>query len=169
MAMSAPMPSITPPAEEDYFASDQILTAALGALDRALKDYNSQYDTDVSNYDRDYNEGLGNLGWKDQDPGEAVNLGWDWNDLLTSSGRAYQNQSNDFANRGMLQSQGYLDAQRLLERSLNDQRGAMETGRTDFMGDMGRRKAEFTNQDTLARQQARAESAARRAAEYGIV
>jgi hypothetical protein len=167
--MSGPTPSVGAPSEEDYFASDQMLTAALGALDRALKDYESQYTTDVGNYDRDYNEGLRNLGWRDQDPGEPQTMGWDWNDILSSSGRAYQNQTNDFANRGMLQSQGYLDAQRLLERSLNDQRGAMETGRTDFMGDMGRRKAEFTNQDTLARQQARAESAARRAAEYGIV
>jgi hypothetical protein len=45
----------------------------------------------------------------------------------------------------------------------------METGRKDFQGEMGRKKNEFTNQDTLARQQARAESTGRRAAEYGIV
>lgn len=159
-----PVPSIG-----DYEANDQILTAALGALDRAMKDYEAQYATDTANYDRDFNEGQRNLGWRDLDAGEPVSMGWDWNDVLSSSGRAYQNQVNDFANRGMLQSQGYLDAQSLLERSLNDQKGAMESARTDFMGDLGRRRSEFQNQDTLARQQARAEAASRRAAEYGIV
>lgn len=159
-----PVPSIG-----DYEANDSILTAALAALDRAMKDYESQATADTENYERDYSQGLNNLGWRDPDDGIEGNFGWDWNDVLTSSGRAYQNQNNDFASRGMLQSQGYLDAQAMLDRSLNDQRTAMETGRTDFLSDLGRKKTEFQNQDTLARQQARAEAAARRAAEYGIV
>lgn len=166
---SAPM---TPPAPsvEDYQASDSILTAALGALDRALKDYGAQWDSDVSNYERDYGQGLSDLGWQDRDAQTAGDqMGWNWDDILTSSGRAYQNQMGDFANRGMLQSQGYADALQSLERSLNDQRTAMGTARTDYLGDMNRQKTENQNQDTLARQQARAESTARRAAQYGIV
>jgi len=163
-AVEPPVPSV-----EEYQATDSILTAALAALDRALKDYNTQYEADIQTYDRDYNQALGNLGWRDLDPGDAVNMGWDWNDILTSSGRAYQNQLNDFANRGMLQSQAYADALQTLNRSLNDQRTAMDTARSDFLADMNRKKTEFMNQDTLARQQARAESTNRRAAQYGII
>lgn len=158
-----------PPSDEDYAANDQILIAALGALDRAMKDYEAQYKVDVDTYDRDYNRGLGDLGFRDLDPTEAQNMGWDWNDVLTASGRAFKNTNEDFANRGMLQSSGYADALQLLERSLNDQKVGMDTARGDFMGDIGRRRSEFKNQDTLARQQARAESAARKASEYGIV
>jgi hypothetical protein len=158
-----------PPSVEEYQAKDAILAAALGALDKAMADYNAQYDADLKNYDRDYNEGLGNLGWQDLDKGDPISMGWNWNDLLTSSGKAYQSQLNDFANRGMLQSQGYADALALLERSLNDQKGAMDTARGDFRNEKDRGKSEFSNQDTLARQQARAESTSRRAAEYGVV
>lgn len=162
------MPALAP-TEGEYQAQDAILAAALGALDRAMSDYNAQYDADLQTYDRDYNKGLGNLGFRDLDPGDAVNMGWDWNDVLTSSGAAYQNQLNDFANRGALQSSGYADALAALTRSLNDQKGAMDTGRSDFLSDKARGKNEFVNQDTLARQQARAESTARRGAQYGIV
>lgn len=157
-----------PPSEEDYLAGDSGYQAQLAALIKALELYKSDDTAERTRYETDYSEGLRNLGWTRDDPAtEGVDeSAWNWEDQNTASGRAYQNQLNDFASRGMLQSSGYGRAVNDLQRSFNDQLGSTNRARTDFLSQRDRDLAAYQNENTSASQQARAEALARRAAQY---
>lgn len=125
-------------------------------------------DTDLqrNNYLADYNSSLRDLGYTEGLNGAPGQ--WNWNDTLTASGKAYQNQLNDFASRGMIQSQGYADANSDLVRMLEQQYGQMLTNRNNFTGDLDRQLANSQAENTASQQAARAEAIARRAAQYGV-
>jgi hypothetical protein len=88
--------------------------------------------------------------------------------MLTASGRGYQQNTNDFASRGMLQSQGYLDSLKMLERSLEDQRGAMGTARQGFRAEKDAAKTNYKSQDTASRNTAKADAISRLSASLGL-
>ena len=113
------------------------------------------------NYDPQRNEARGRASEAD------IRLGAMY-DQLTAAGRAYQSQLNDFASRGMLQSQGYADANSDLQRLMNDQYGQMATNKTNFMTGMERALSNYKGENTSSQQAARAEAIARRAAQYGL-
>ena len=170
-----PAPAFNP--DTDYLQEAGYL-ANISALDEALRAFNSQDTTERGRYDLDYDKGLRDLGYRDTtadittdnlEEAQMGNRAWDWNDLLTASGRGYQTNTNDFASRGMLQSQGYLDSLKMLERSLEDQRGAMGTGRVNFQNERNAAKTNYANQDVAARQTAKVNAIDRLANSLGLM
>lgn len=153
-----PTPAPKPVSDEDWLAGDSTYQAALAALKKTLAGYQGQYDTSKTNYDTDYNSSLKNLGWN-QDAGS-----WNQDDTNTAYGRSFENQLNDFAARDMLQSSFYGDALNDMLRQFNDQKSDLSTGRARYMTDLGNTLAQQKNENDLAKQQARAESIARKAA-----
>lgn len=168
--MSADMggmpPVVSAPSEEDYLAGDGSYQSQFAALKGALERYLADSDLQRTNYNTDYGSSLRDLGYtegKDGAPGA-----WNWNDQLTASGKSYQSQLNDFASRGMLQSQGYADAATDLERMFNQQYQQTLTNKNNFMTGLDRETANYKGENTAAQQAARAEAIARRAAQYGL-
>lgn len=160
MAMAAPV--VAPPSEEDYLAGDSGYQAQQSALQGALQRYLADSDFQRTNYTTDYNRSLRDLGY---DEGTKE---WNWNDELTASGRGYQNQLDDFASRGMLQSQGYADAYEELKRMLGQQYDSMSNARTAFMTDLDNQTANYKAENTANSQAARAEALQRRASQYAL-
>ena len=158
----APAPAVAVPSEEDYLAGDSAYQTQFAALKAALERYQADQQLETSKYNTDYTTSLRDLGY---DEGTKQ---WNWTDQLTAAGRAYQSQLNDFASRGMLQSQGYADANSDLQRLMNDQYGQMATNKTNFMTGMERALSNYKGENTSSQQAARAEAIARRAAQYGL-
>ena len=151
--------------DDDYLAGDSSYQAQLAALLKAVSDYDADATSQKTKYEVDYGDSLKNLGWTQDNPNtKDVNEGaWNFKDMNTAAGRAFQNQENDFAGRGLLQSSLYGTANDNLTRSLNDQLGGINTGRQNFLDDLSRGQAAYKNENTLGQQQARAEALQRRA------
>lgn len=155
------------PSEEDYLAGDSGYQATIAALLRQMEGFQADIDSQRANRKLDYDSALKDLGYRaPAEPGGAAN--WNWDDLLTASGRAYQNNSNDFASRGMLQSQAYADSINNLQRSLMDQFNGIDQTNTQFNNDLDRQLAKTRDENTSAQQQARADAIMRRNAQYGF-
>lgn len=160
-----PAPATAPPApaapsDDDYLKGDASYIAQQAALVRALSDYLADDTAQRTKYNTDYSDTMKNLGFQGGQ--------WNLDDLNTASGRSNQNQVNDFAGRGLLQSSLYGQANENLMRSLNDQRTGIDTAKTSFLGDRDRSLAAQKNQNTLDQQSARAEALARKAALYAL-
>lgn len=155
-------PMIAAPTEEDYLAGDSGFQTQQSALQAALQRFLADADFQRSNYNADYGRSLKDLGY---DEGQKA---WNWNDKLTASGRGYQNQLDDFGNRGMLQSSGYADAFEELKRMLNQQYEGVSNAKNTWMTDMDNQTANFKAENTANAQAARAEALARRAASFGL-
>lgn len=159
--ISAPQVNI-----EDYLASgaDSAYTAQMAALTKALENSQTDLRAQQGQYDVNYGDSVKNLGYIQDDPATPQNEGaWNFTDTNNAAGRGFQNQQNDFAGRGMLQSSLYGTAQDNLTRSLSDQLGGMNTAKQNFGNDIARQGAAFGNQNTLSQGQAKAEAIARRA------
>lgn len=163
--------------DEDWLSGDSAYQAQLAALLKALADSEADFTSQRTRYDTDYNDALRSLGWTSEvaddpntvDVNESRPGAWNFQDLNTASGRAFTNQQNDFASRGLLQSSLYGTALDNLQRSLNDQLGSINTGRTNFLDDLTKQQTAAKNENTLGQQQARAEALARRASGLSIV
>lgn len=173
-AMSAVAPTPAAPSEQDYLAGDSAYQAQLAALTKALADYQADQTNQNSQYDTQYNQGLASLGYLAPPPDAgggadpSAQGGWNFQDLNTSAGRSYDNQLNDFASRGELQSSGYGTALDNLTRSLNTQKGSMDTSRQGFEDNLASQLAQQQNANTLSIQQAKADAIARRAQQYAL-
>jgi len=173
--IASPSAALAAPAmsEEDYLASgaDSAYTAQMAALQKALENQQADITAQQGKYNVDYGDSLKNLGWIQDDPTTPdVNEGaWNFKDTATAAGRGFQNQQNDFAGRGLLQSSLYGEANDNLTRSLNDQLGGINTGKQNFMDDLTRQQNAFTADNGLSMQQAKAEAIARRAAQAQAV
>ena len=155
-------PMITAPSDEDYLAGDAGYQTQLSALQGALQRFLADSDFQRTNYSKDYEKSLRDLGYNEG------NKQWNWNDKLTASGRGYQNQLDDFGNRGMLQSSGYADAFKELQRLLSQQYDTLSGAKTTFMTDLDNQIANFKGENTSNQQAARAEALQRRAAQYQL-
>ena len=155
-----------PKSINDWLSGDATYQATLAALAKQLTNYNTDLDTQLTNYNTNFGSSLDDLGYT---PGaDGAEGTWNFDDPLSASGRAYQNLVNDFAARGMLQSTGYADAQNDLQTSLNDQLNQLNTARDQFTTGLANQRSSYADQNQTARQQAKAESIARRAAKYGL-
>ena len=158
--------------DDDYLASgaDSAYSAQIAALMRALEGQQADSTAQRSKYEVDYGSTLKNLGWNQDDPSTPdVDEGaWNFSDTNTAAGRAFQNQQNDFAGRGLLQSSLYGTANDNLTRSLNDQLGGINTSKQSFFDDLTRQGTAFQNDNTFAQQQARAEALQRRAGQIAL-
>lgn len=155
-------PVVKAPSEEDYLKGDAGFQAQQSALAAALQRYIADDTASRSKYNVDYGNSIRDLGYN-----EGAKS-WNWNDQLTASGRGYQNQLNDFASRGMLQSQGYADAFSELQRMLGQQYNSLSTGKTSYMNDLDAQLANYKGENTSSLQSARAEALQRRAAQYAL-
>src|SRR5690606_33619111 len=127
------------PTEANYLAGDATYQATLAALKKQLQNFTTDINTQRSNRKLDYDKSLKDLGYVAPDPNaRGAGPGWNWEDTLTASGRANQNQLNDFAARGMLQSSGYADSFQDLTRSLMDQYTGIDQSNTQFNTDLDR-------------------------------
>lgn len=158
--MAAPM--VSAPSEEDYLAGDSGFQTQQSALQAALQRFLADSDFQKTNYNADYGRSLKDLGY---DEGQKS---WNWNDKLTASGRGYQNQLDDFGNRGMLQSSGYADAFNELQRMLNQQYEGVSNAKNTWMKDLENQTANYKAENTANSQAARAEALQRRAAQFGL-
>ena len=169
-SFGAPAPSApAAPTEQDYLAGDSTYQATIAALAKQLQNFNADISSQRGNRKLDYDKSLKDLGYVAPDPNaRGAGPSWNWNDTLTASGRANQNQLNDFAARGMLQSSGYADSLQDLTRSLTDQYTGIDQANTQFNTDLDRQTARAKDENTSASQAARAEAIMRRAAQYGF-
>lgn len=154
------------PTEQDYLTGDATYQATIAALVKQLQNFNTDIDAQLSNRKLDYDRALSQLGWKAG--ADGADPTWNWSDQNTASGRAYQALLNDYASRGMIQSQAFGDAQNDLTRSLQDQYTGMNTANQQFIDDLTRQKTKATDENSTAQQSARAEAIMRRAAQYGF-
>lgn len=166
VAPTAPI-SISPEQDPTYLQQ-------IAALKAALANYNTDYTNNVNQYNGTYGDALKNLGWSAAGKGAVDNpatpdinesLGqWNFHDQNSAAGRGFTNQQNDFAGRGLLQSSYYAQALNDLQRSLNDQRGQLDTSKTNYLTKLNSDKTQYSSQNTLQQQNARAEALARLAA-----
>jgi hypothetical protein len=164
------------PSDIDYLAGDEGYQAQLAALMSALQNYDADITAQQGRYNTSYDDSLRSLGWQngiEDDPAtvdvnEQAPGSWNFKDQNTAAGRSFQNQQNDFAGRGLLQSSLYAEANDNLTRSLNDQLTGMQTAKTGFLDDLSRQQTGYKQQNGAAVQQAKAEALARMAAQYGV-
>lgn len=156
------------PTEEDYLKGDATYQATVSALAKQLTNYETDVEAQKGKYGIDYNEAVKNLGYV-APTAKGAEASWNWDDPLTASGRGMQNQLNDFASRGMLQSSGYANAFNDLGRSLMDQYTGMTSAKTTFEDDLARQLTTTKDENTAALQAAQAEALLRRAVQYGLV
>lgn len=130
-ALSAPDTSVeTLTKTPEYLARERAIQAAMGA-------FTAGQATDLTRYNEDYGKSL-------QDLGYDANTGFDKGALMssgqraTTSGRAYNAMGDDFAGRGMLQSGAYQAKQGVLGTQLEDQRQAIDKGKTRFAEDQNK-------------------------------
>lgn len=170
-ALAAPAP---PMSEADWLAGDQSYIRQMAALKAALDNFIADQGAQTTRYNTDFNEGIKQLGWMGRPQAEG-DSGWEseggtWNetDQNTASGRAFTNQLNDFASRGILQSSLFGTARNDLQRSLNDQLGSVVTGRRNFLDDLIRQRTSYTQENENSGRSAREEALARMAAQIGL-
>ena len=160
--------------EADWLAGDQSYIRQMAALKAALDNFTADQGAQTSRYNTDFNEGVKSLGWKGRPAAEgdakwdSVGGQWDETDNNTASGRAFTNQLNDFAGRGVLQSSLFGTARNDLQRSLNDQLNSVVTGRGNFLDDLVRQRTSYTQENENSGRSAREEALARMAAMIGI-
>lgn len=157
------------PTDEEFLSGDAGYQRELAALERALADYKTQNTTERDRYGVNFNEGLRNLGWamKDDEATPDVFEGsWNLEDTNFAAGRGFQNLRNDFAARGLLQSSDYGNARSNFDRGLNEQKSSMERDRSTFLSDLASQLGAFENENTDAKNAAKAEALARKAAQY---
>jgi len=176
IAAPAPQPVAPPPAPSITPEQDPTYLAQLAALQAALNNYNATYNNNVNQYNVSYGDALKNLGWSAAAAGAKDNPltpnideskgRWNTADQNTAAGRGFENQLNDFSGRGMLQSSYYANALNDLFRSLNDQRGQIDTAKTNYLGKLLSDKTDYSLQNKVSQQNARADALARIAAGY---
>lgn len=90
-------------------------------------------------------------------PKQAAQHGTFFNqiDPLTSSGKAYTDQSNDYAARGMMQSSGYLTDHANLGQSFTNQLHNAQLSRNNYLGDLNSQAQAYVGQTSDSLNQAR--------------
>jgi hypothetical protein len=149
----------------DYLNGDAQYQLQLASLMKALNDEQTDVTNQQTQYNNDYETAVKNLGWEQPDPTNAADQGqWNFGDTNTAAGRAFNNQQNDFAGRGLLQSSAYGTANDNLTRSLNDQLASTNTAKTNFLNGLTQQQNSFKTDNQQQQQQARIDALNRMAA-----
>lgn len=148
-----------------YLGGDSQYQLQLAALQKAAADEQADITKQTGDYTNQYTDALKQLGYESPAAGDPNAQGaWDFQDTNTAAGRAFQNQQNDFASRGLLQSSGYGTANDNLTRSLNDQLGSTNTAKQSFLDGLARQQQSFLSDNSNQQQQAKIDALARMAA-----
>lgn len=157
-----------PMGEQDWLAAggDSAYQAQMAALQADLQRRTADIGTQKTRYDTDYGTSIKSLGWKDQDQNwdTADDGEWEQNDVNTASGRGFQNQLNDYAARGKVQSSDYATALQNLWNNLNEQRTSMFGSRSTFRSDLDSQLAAAKEENANSGRNAGIEALARYAA-----
>lgn len=170
-------PDVEIPTVEEFLGSDKIYNQEQASLLSALKSLAARYGSfqgddgfagkgtwtpgsEQKQYQQDYERNLRDLGWTDG--------GWNADDRLTSYGSSFNNQLEDYAARGMLDSSAYAQALTDLNRGFQDQYNTMNTARNNFIDDLQSNWLDAFRENQNANQRARIDAINRRRAQYGI-
>lgn len=172
-------PTAAAPQFNSWLGQDATYTSQLGALQKALSDYNASENSQESQYDQNTSQSLKDLGFtlgsgqttadlaKAQN-GNVGSLGsWDLNNQDTASGRGYQNQLNDFASRGMLQSTGYAQKLSDFMNSLGEQASNLGLSQQNYDNGIKQAEQSYQTNNSAQQNQAAADALARYAAQFG--
>lgn len=136
------------PSLEDFLGSDETYKTQKTAIDNAIADYLAQMQQQQGNYEGDYQNQLRDLG--------------------TARTQGLEDLTDDFAGRGLLRSGLYADADSDLRTDFTRRETDLGADRTKFLGDLETGKTNFTREQQLTEQRAKADAIARRAAMYGL-
>lgn len=113
--------------EDQWLAQDAQFIDEKNAANQDFENLIARLAQQRSEYELDNKNTLRNLGW------DAAGNRWNEDDRLTGYGNAFQNQENDFASRGMLDSSLYGTALNDLNRGFNQQRDDLATALQNFL------------------------------------
>jgi hypothetical protein len=123
-------------------------------LANALGLFKSQQASDRQRYNVNYEQALRNLGWMPEkqafDMGELRTS----QGLETASGKAFTDNLNDFAARGLSQSGMFSVAQNAIQNRLQQQRLSAERGLADYGTEQTNKQNQFFAEQEAQRQQA---------------
>lgn len=189
---AAPVDAAPAMTDEEYLKADSIFQAQKNALQAALDAYLADTAAQRTTYNTNYGDSLRKLGftgdqgaldkakwdaaenngqgrWEDAEGNPLnANISWNQTDKNTASGRGFENNLNDFAARGMLQSSAYQRAYNNLQRQLNEQLSSTAGARQTALGEFDRGDAAKKQEKTTAEATASQEALARIKAAYGI-
>lgn len=148
------------PSVSNYLLSDSTYVATQASLAKALAKYKADIAKQGSDYGTQYNTDLNRLGF---DPAAKT---WNQTDQLTSSGKAFTGQLNDFASRGMVNSSGYAQNYSDLGRTFDQQVKDAATAKQKYTSDLSAQLGSYTDQNTDALTQAKLEAISRRSVKY---
>jgi hypothetical protein len=148
--------------QDQYLAQDAEFLDEKSAAQQEYDNLVAQLAQQGTEYNTNNQNTLRNLGWQGDEGG------WNQQDKLTGYGNAYQNQLNDFAGRGMLDSSLYGEAQNDLNRGFEQQRTDLGTALQQFMNQQTLQKTSATQGRDRAVADAQRQAIARYAAQYGL-
>lgn len=168
VATSAP----SMPSDDDWWNTDAAYQAQLGGINSNKTSALSNLAAQRQNYDTDLMTTLKNLGrsganisqW---DAGQGLG-DWDASNQSGAYGQGKTNLRNDFASRGMGDSSFYVTANDQFDNDMNSQFQNLVNARGAFGKARGQEEADANTQWANALAAAKAESIARRAAQYGV-
>jgi hypothetical protein len=142
-AVAAPAPA---PSIGAFLGGDDTYQGQLAALTKAMANYRSQMGERQDEYSADFTRRL--------------------SDLNLTEDRSQNEQSDDFAGRGLLFSGLFGKARGDLERDFNNREGDMNLAKSQFMSGLNRDFTNFSEEQNLSREKAKSDAINRRALQY---
>jgi hypothetical protein len=161
-----------PPSDDDWWNQDAAYQAQLGGIESNKQSALANLLQQRQNYDTDLGSTLKNLGRKGSDINQWEGGGglgeWDPTNMQGAYGQGLFNLQNDFSSRGLADSSFYNTALGDFNNDMNNQFNNLVQARGAFGRARGQDEFDANAAYTNALNQARAESIARRAAQYGV-
>lgn len=160
------------PTDDEWWNSDSGFQAEQGSLKTSLDSALANLTQQRTGYDTDFMTTLKNLGWGwgDNTKLDGFDKGaFDPTNQLGAYGQGLTNMNNDFASRGLMDSSFFADALTDFNTDMNNQYQGLVGGRNQFRNERAADELAANNEYKQALARARAESLARRDAQYGIV
>lgn len=161
-----------PPSDDDWWNTDAAYQAQLGGIESNKQSALANLLQQRQNYDTDLGSTLKNLGRRGSDINQwdqGGGLGeWDPTNMQGAYGQGLFNLQNDFSARGLSDSSFYNTALGDFNNDMNNQFNNLVQARGAFGRARGQDEADANAAYTNALNQARAESIARRAAQFGV-
>lgn len=154
--------------EKDWRAQDSAFKAEQSSIEAELKSMIANIASQRKQYGTDMGMSFRNLGLQQGKKDDWTDATWNRDDLLGAYGQSVNNQVNDFAARGLLDSGLYIQDHDDLTRGFDRQRSDLLTNQQDTLADFLRQEQAAKTSSSNAIERARAESAMRRAAAYGL-
>lgn len=147
------------PTDDQWLAGDGDYQSQLTNANQDLKDTLTDTEGQRQHYNTTYNDDLRRLGY-------VQGGGWNTADPNTQSGKAFSNQANDFASRGMLQSSGYGTALSNTTRQFDQQVTDATTAQRSYSSGLDSLNAAKRSETQATIAQMKQAAIGRKAAQY---